>query len=279
MTSRITLTLLIILPLLLNACATGGQQAKMDEESVWKEKMEQRLETLATAMPAPQDADELAKLQARISVLEAQNKRDAADAREQRAELEAQVASLNKEIKGLQASLRKLKSRPEAKLQEQSQDRETAAPPVEKIAEPAAEPVPVNKPADQKQEERAKRAYYDAYFALKNGDYFEASLAFRNFLRDFPDSKLAGEAKYWQAEALLAQGDADKALAAFQEIIREQPATPRHAAAMLKSGLIYEEKSNWSDAVMLYNDLLRQYPASSEAESARTRLKQHNREG
>lgn len=275
MTSRTTLNLFICLPLLLSACA-GGQHVQRDQEAAWKNSVEQRLDSLSTAKPAPENPDELERLQAKISVLEAKDKRDAADAQEQLTGLETQITALKQEIKNLQASLQRLKSKQEAKAQEPPVEKAAEAPRIESAPEPApAAQAVVAKPVDQRQEERAKRAYYDAYFALKNGDYFEASLAFRNFLRDFPDSKLAGEARYWHAEALLAQGDRDKALLAFQEILNEQSTTPRHAAAMLKCGLIYEEQRSWDEAVLLYNDLLRQYPASSEAESARLRLKQH----
>jgi TolA-binding protein len=43
---------------------------------------------------------------------------------------------------------------------------------------------------------------------------------------------------------------------------------------MLKTGFIYEEKQKMDKAISIYNNLIRQHPASSEAETARSRLKQ-----
>ena len=276
------LSLLCTLPLLLNACASG-QQPQKDEQLLWKEKVEQRLDSLSTAMPVADNSGELAKMQARISLLEAENKREREDAQNQLADIGMQMAALRQEIRKLHSSLTKLKNQPKPKQPEQAKAKQPAPTPAienKPEAEPAVETPPektdMAKPVNQRQEERAKRAYYDAYFALKNGDYFEASLAFRNFLRDFPDTKLAGEARYWHGESLLAQGDAASAMQIFQDIIREKPDTARHAAAMLKAGIIHEEQKDMEKAVSTYNQLIRQHPASSEAETARSRLKRRN---
>lgn len=279
MNTSYPLILTASLSLLLGACA-NGQHTNRDEERAWKEQVDQQLASISEAMPAPADPDELAKLKARIGVLEAQGKRDAEEAESQMTEINSQMAALRRELKGLHSTIRKLKSQPQKQPDEKPAAKEAEQPRVESKSEP--EPVVVSsspKPASQKQEERAKRAYYDAYFALKNGDYFEATLAFRNFLRDFPETKLVGEARYWYAESLLAQGDKDTALQAFQEIVNASTASPRHAAAMLKAGLILEEQKRWDESVSLYNELLQKHPATSEAETARSRLKRHSGQG
>ena len=72
---------------------------------------------------------------------------------------------------------------------------------------------------------------------------------------------------------MLAQGETVEALEVFQDIIKEKSTTPRHAAAILKAGLIYDEQQKKNEATSLYNLLIRQHPVSSEAETARTRLK------
>lgn len=275
MDSITRLLLLCSLPLLLNACASN-QSPQKNEELVWKEKIEQRLDSMSAAIPAADKNEELAKLQARISLLEAENKRASLDAQNQLVATSTQMETLNQELKSLKQELKSLKSSL-SKLKNKPEERPQKKPEAKTVDTPKAEnkpePQPIAQSANQRQNERAKRAYYDAYFALKNGDYFEATLAFRNFLRDFPETKLAGEAKYWHGESLLAQGDAVKALEVFQDIIKEKSTTPRHAAAMLKAGLIHEEQKK-DEATSLYNNLIRQHPASSEAETARTRLKQ-----
>lgn len=272
-------TLLCSLPLLLNACA-GGQLPQKKEELAWKRGMEQRLDALSAAMPATTEReDTLARLEARMSLLETDNKREYQDAQNRLAAVGTEMTALRRKINSLQAELVSLKNRPESEPQAELAKAEPVKTAKAKNS-PAAEPEPaVAEPDNQRQEERAKRAYYDAYLALKNGNYFEASLAFRNFLRDFPGTRLTGEAEYWYGEALLAQGDSDKALLAFQDIMKKDAGTPRHAAAMLKAGLIYEKRKNMEEALSLYNDLIRRHPASFEAETARNRLKQNSKQG
>lgn len=270
MNTRTRLSLLIALPLLLNACA--GKPVQIDEtpqknnELAWKAEVLQRLDSISAAAPAD------ATLQARIAVLEAANNRGFLEDNKQIDSLSIQLAALDKEQKNLQSQLQKLTSKTEKQSLKKAEPVkvEVKAEPVK--AEVKAEPITATD--NQRQNERAKKAYYDAYFALKKGDYFEASLGLRNFIRDFPDSKLMGEASYWYGEAVLAQGDAAKAIQVFQDIIKNKPTAARHASAMLKTGFIYEEQQRMDEAISIYNSLIRQHPASSEAETARSRLQQ-----
>lgn len=268
MQRRTPLLLLCSLPLILNACAAKQPEANNDE-AIWKEKIEQRLDSVTDK------SDEVVKLRARIALLESENKREFTFAQNELAALNTQVAALKDELKKLKTSRTKAKPK--------SKPKATPKPEPKAVAEPVAknnpEPALIPKPTSKNESQRAKQAYYDAYFALKNGDYFEASLAFRNFLRDFPATKLADEAKYWYGESLLAQGEAGKALVVFQDIIKAAPYTARHAAAMLKAGMIYERQRNRDQALALYGRLIRQHPASSEAETARSRLKENSKQG
>ncbi len=267
MNIRTRLSLLISLPLLLNACAglpiQTAKTPQKNKELAWKAEIEQRLDTISAATPA-NISEELARLQAKISVLEVENHREYMDANKQIESLNVQLVALDKELRSLQSRLQELKSRPD----EQSRKKQPAGKVVPlKKAEIISEPITA---ADsQRQSERAKKAYYTSYLALKNGDYFEASLGFRNFMRDFPDSKLIDEASYWYGEALLAQGDTAMAIQIFQKI---NATAARHAAAMLKTGFIYEEQQKMDEAISIYNSLIRQHPVSSEAETARSRL-------
>lgn len=283
MNIRTSLSLLISLPLLLNACASQPfqnedavqkEEAIVDKDLVWKEKIERQLDSMSATMAIPADKSEvLTRLTATISVLEAENRRGSLDTQNQIDTINIQMATVKEELQSLQSKLRELKDKSEKQAQEKPEAKEVEPSKTE------IKPEPIAVPDKQRQNERAKKAYYDAYFALKNGDYFEASLAFRNFSRDFPDSKLTNEATYWYGEALLAQGDATKAMQVFQEIIKKKSNSAKHAAAMLKAGFIYEEQKKMAEAISSYNSLIRRHPASPEAETARSRLKQKDRQG
>ena len=276
--------LLISLPLLLSACAgqsiQKGETPQKDIEPSWKAEIEQRLDSLSTAMPTSMKDmnEEHATFKAKIAALEVDSTKDYTGANKQIDVLSIQIATVEKEMKSLQSRLQTLEDIIEEQTDEkqledgeqadekQLEDGEQA---LEDLASIKDEP---KKAVAQLQVDRAKKAYYASYFALKNGDYFEASLGFKHFIRDFPESELLAEANYWYGEALLAQGDAAVAIQVFQEIIDSEATTARHAAAMLKAGSIYEEQLKMSEATSVYNNLIRQHPTSSEAETARSRL-------
>lgn len=275
MNIRTGLSLLISLPLLLNACAgqniQKGELPRKNKDIAWKTEIEQRLNALSAATPAD-TSEELARLQSRMSALETKSHKEYLDANKQIDSISMQLTTLDKELETLQSSIQRLKTRTTEQSQKQKQQNEKVVP----LKKTEIKPEPVTAEENKRQKERAKKAYYASYFALKNGDYFEASLGFRNFIRDFPDSKLTGEASYWYGEALLAQGDAALAIQVFQKIIKNNANTARHAAAMLKIGFIYEEQKKMDEATSFYNRLIRQHPTSSEAETARSRLQRRS---
>lgn len=56
-----------------------------------------------------------------------------------------------------------------------------------------------------------EQEYQDAYSMLKERDYVKSRAMFQKFLEKYPDSELAGSARYWNGETYFAQEDYDKA--------------------------------------------------------------------
>ncbi len=56
-----------------------------------------------------------------------------------------------------------------------------------------------------------EQEYQDAYSMLRERDYVKASTLFQKFLEKYPESDLAGSARYWNGETYFAQEDYDKA--------------------------------------------------------------------
>src|ERR1039458_9754200 len=61
-------------------------------------------------------------------------------------------------------------------------------------------------------------AYKSAFDALKSTDYAGAIARFRDMLRAYPQSALAGNAQYWLGEAYYVTHDYDDAAAAFRAV-------------------------------------------------------------
>jgi tol-pal system protein YbgF len=140
----------------------------------------------------------------------------------------------------------------------------------------AAAPVAAVTPPDPQKE---SAAYQDAFNLLKQGRYGESITAFSSFLRDYPGGDFEDNAQYWLAEASYVNRDFDTALAEFVKIPEKYPTSPKIPGAMLKMGYIYYEKKNWSECRNTLNELINNYPATTESRLAQKRLQRLNKEG
>lgn len=81
-------------------------------------------------------------------------------------------------------------------------------------------------------------AAYESAFGLMNKSDFEgAEIQFANFLKTYPDSDLAPNAKYWYGETFYVRGDYDKASKVFAEAYQDNPKGGKAADNLLKLGL------------------------------------------
>ncbi|MBT3047842.1 MAG: tol-pal system protein YbgF [Candidatus Thiodiazotropha sp.] len=143
-------------------------------------------------------------------------------------------------------------------------------------ATPAVPPVAAVTPPDPKRE---ADAYQSAFNMLKQGRYGESITAFSNFLRDYPGGEYEDNAQYWLAEASYVNRDFDTALGEFLKIMEKYPTSPKIPGAMLKIGYIHYEKKNWTDARNILNELVTNYPATTESRLAQKRLQRLTKEG
>lgn len=70
---------------------------------------------------------------------------------------------------------------------------------------------------------RTQAAYAYAFDALKGSDYSTAIMRFKEFLRDYPQSTLAGNAEYWLGETYYLTRDLDDAAASFRAVGDQYP--------------------------------------------------------
>jgi tol-pal system protein YbgF len=141
---------------------------------------------------------------------------------------------------------------------------------------PATSPIATTTPPDPQVE---SEAYQGAFNLLKQGRYGESITAFSNFLRDYPGGSYEDNAQYWLAEASYVNRDFDTALGEFKKIPEKYPSSPKIPGAMLKMGYIYYEKKSWSDARAILNELINNYPATTESRLAQKRLQRLTKEG
>lgn len=89
--------------------------------------------------------------------------------------------------------------------------------------------------------EAAKSLYFD-----KN--YAQASRAFENYLKSYPQSAQRAEAMYFAGDAFVQAGDQDRGLGYFKQLEKE-PSSPQRARAMQRIGIIELERGNYAAAI------------------------------
>jgi tol-pal system protein YbgF len=118
-----------------------------------------------------------------------------------------------------------------------------------------------------------QQAYQDAFNLLRELRYDKATLAFRDFLKQYPNGRYAHIAQYWLGEASYAQGKFKQAIKDYQTLIDNHPNSPKLAEAMLKIGYSQYELKNYKAAQTSLEQLIKAYPGTTEAGQAKNLLK------
>jgi tol-pal system protein YbgF len=122
----------------------------------------------------------------------------------------------------------------------------------------------------------AKDEYDAAYALIKKNDYAGAQKAFEQFLADFPDDTLAGNAEYWLAESFYVRKDYAKAAVAFAEGYQKYPKNAKAADNFLKLGLSMQAMGNKDEACTVFTSLAKEYPKAAENIKARAKKEAGN---
>ncbi len=126
-------------------------------------------------------------------------------------------------------------------------------------------------------EERA--AYQKAFDLLRELRYEEATAAFRDLIRDYPNGRYAHIAQYWLGEAAYARRDFHQAIKDYQALLDNYPRSGKRADAMLKIGYSYQELKRTDDSKRMMERLIELYPDSTEAGQARNQLRRMKQSG
>ena len=200
--------------------------------------------------------------------------------RDQTAEVQKQLATLQSRTEALGADLTGLAAR----VDELSQRVESLSRQLRAVAPPPSRPAPPPPRGDSGPQ--PTDVYQTAYIDFSKGNYPLAIQGFREFLRRFSESDLAGNAQYWIGEAYFslargyaAQGQADKATGALEQAVQEfrkvtvnYPRGEKVPTALYKEALALLELKQSSLAEARLQYLLDHFPQAEEAPLARDRL-------
>jgi tol-pal system protein YbgF len=134
--------------------------------------------------------------------------------------------------------------------------------------QPGGQPGPTSLPAGVD-----KQTVFDgAYQKLQAGQYDDARREFRLFVQAFPQDDKADDALFYVGESFFRQKDYEKAIAEYQRVIDTYPKGDMADDSFLQAGQAALSKGWCVDAGAYFGELVRRYPTSTLAKTARTKL-------
>ena len=121
--------------------------------------------------------------------------------------------------------------------------------------------------------QEAEKYYRSAFKLLKESQYDQALLAFKSFLKDYPDSAFSNNAQYWIGEANYVMQNYEIAINEYQALLNTYPNSQKISHALLKIGYSYAELGNIADAKKILKEVIRQYPDTTVSRLANERLR------
>lgn len=123
--------------------------------------------------------------------------------------------------------------------------------------------------------ERSDKLEYERLLALfRDGDLDGARQGFVAFLRDYPNSDLTPNARYWLGESHYGKKDYRQAIDSYDRVELDFPQSEKVPAAILKKGYAYLAMKDKKRATSAFKQVVTLYPRSPEAGKASDKLSQ-----
>ncbi len=128
-------------------------------------------------------------------------------------------------------------------------------------------------PVEPKKELGEQELYAAAKKMFDEGDKAGARTQFENFIKKYPKSENADNARFWIADSYFSEKWFEKAILEYQKVLEDYPKSNKAAAARLKQGYAFAELGEKANARLILNELLKKHPDSNEAKFAKEKLK------
>jgi tol-pal system protein YbgF len=182
-------------------------------------------------------------------------------------DLNARLQKLEKKIDQL---YRYLQLEPQT-LEKQITAREAAPKETVVIPPPKA---PETLPVKEETPDTTGNALYEETLATYHEEKYEEAIAgFKEFLKQYPSSKLADNAQFWIGESYMSQKKYDQAIVAFQDVIEKYPDGNKVPNALLKQALAFYEIKDTISCRAILKKIIKKFPDSAEAKIAEAKLK------
>lgn len=145
------------------------------------------------------------------------------------------------------------------------------APPPLPSSSPSLALPPEDEVALAKEPFETQEEYRTAWQALSGQQYDKAIQQFRTFQRKNSTSEMADDAQYWIGESYFTRRDYNRAILEFNDVLKYRKGD-KVPAALLRQAEAFVEIGDKTDARLILQKLLNDYPNSFQAKDARERL-------
>jgi len=266
-------SLYLILPILafsIVACVTSSDLSTVRSEL--SQQMEEKIAAMDTRIAALQKEQEKnTSTLASMRKGQANTSADFAELREHIQQLRGQVETLKKEtsrdskkedeykekIDNLLLKINFIENFLEISKKDSSNDIDSSALP----KDPSA-----------RQDKAAK--YASAYQTFKNGHYTKAREAFQGFLATYPSGEYSDNAQFWIGECYFFEKKYEKAILEYEKVTKKFPSSNKVPYALLKQGISFQNLGDKASAKLLLQQVIKDYPNTSQARIARSKLQE-----
>ncbi|MBF0232281.1 MAG: tol-pal system protein YbgF [Desulfamplus sp.] len=118
--------------------------------------------------------------------------------------------------------------------------------------------------------------YNTAKASLDSGKNEQARNQFEDFIKRYPASENADNARFWIADSYYRDKWYEKAILEYQRVVEEYSKGNKVPSALLKQAYSFANLGEKGNARLILNELIKRYPQTQEAESAKAKLKTLN---
>ena len=199
---------------------------------------------------------EIQNLQGKIDEIKFHAEKTSSDAMAMREELSSTLKEADEKFLALRKDLDALKA-----------SVPTQPRPVPEQPKPEGTPAAsdVNNPED---------LYNAAFNKMKSGDYEDARVEFKEFLKAHPRHELADNALFWIGESYYREKRYEEAVLDYEEVVKKYPKENKVPDAMLKEGLAFYELGKAKEAKFVLKKLIDKFPKSEQAKIAKGKIEQ-----
>ena len=117
-----------------------------------------------------------------------------------------------------------------------------------------------------------KTTYNACYKLFKDGQYTKAREEFQKFLKQYPKTTYSDNAQFWIGETWYVEEKYEKAIVEYEKVIKGFPAGDKVPYALLKQGMSFQKLGDKASAKIVYQQIIKKYPQTSQAKAARAKL-------